>query len=187
LFIYFVILMTSGAGRIARSTAEAFTVFYEQYLPKIFKYVSYRVADRFLAEDITSIVFEKALTKFNQYDAEKAAISTWIFRIARNTLIDHFRAGVRETTVPLDEAIDMPVKDPSPEEAAISSEERRRLKACLARLSAPEQEIVSLKFSAEMTNRQIAGVLGLSESNVGVILYRAVRKMRKDFEGWSYG
>jgi RNA polymerase sigma factor (sigma-70 family) len=179
--------MTSGAGRIARSTAEAFTAFYEQYLPKIFKYVSYRVTDRFLAEDITSIIFEKALTKFNQYDAEKAAISTWIFRIARNTLIDHFRAGGREPTVPLDEAINAPVKDPTPEEAAINSEECRRLKRCIARLSAPEQEIVALKFSAEMTNRQIAGMLGLSESNVGVILYRAVRKMRKDFEGWSHG
>jgi len=184
LLIFFILLMASGAGRIARSTAEAFTAFYEKYLPKIYRYISYRVADRCLAEDITSVVFEKALTKFDQYDAEKAAVSTWVFRIARNTLIDHFRAGGREgTAVPLDEALDTPVKDPSPEEAAISAEECRQLKACVARLSPPEQEIISLKFSGEMTNRQIAAVLGLSESNVGVMLYRAVRKMRKDFEG----
>lgn len=185
--IFFIILMSSGAARVARGTVEAFSAFYEQYLPKIFKYISYRVTDKYLAEDITSIVFEKALTKFSQYDAEKAAISTWVFRIARNTLIDHFRASGRERTVPLDEALDTPGKNKSPEQAAIENEECQILNHCIAKLSPPEQEIVSLKFSAEMTNRQIAGMLGLSESNVGVILYRAVRKLRKDFEGWSHG
>jgi RNA polymerase sigma-70 factor (ECF subfamily) len=166
---------------------EAFTAFYQQYLPKVFKYVSYKVTDRSLAEDITSTVFEKALTKFNQYNEEKAAVSTWIFRIARNTLIDHFRANSRQRNVPLDEALDTPVNGLSPEQQAEDSEECRILHSCIKKLSAPEQEIVSLKFSAEMTNRQIAGVLGLSESNVGVILYRAVRKLRKDFEGWGHG
>jgi RNA polymerase sigma factor (sigma-70 family) len=81
----------------------------------------------------------------------------------------------------------VPVNDKTPEQAVIDEEESRMLKQCIRKLSAPEQEIVSLKFSAEMTNRQIAGVLGLTESNVGVILYRAVRKLRSDFEGWSHG
>jgi RNA polymerase sigma factor (sigma-70 family) len=185
--IFFILLMNSGAGKAAKSTVEAFTVFYEQYLPKVFKYISYRVTDKFLAEDITSTVFEKALTKFDQYDEEKAAVSTWIFRIARNTLIDHYRANSRAHNVPLEEALENPGGDPSPEQQAEASEESRILHGCVKKLTESEQEIVSLKFSAEMTNRQIAGVLGLSESNVGVILYRAVRKLRKDFEGWSHG
>jgi RNA polymerase sigma-70 factor (TIGR02952 family) len=185
--IIFIIMMSSDAGKAAINTVDAFTAFYEQYLPKIFRYISYRINDKYLAEDITSAVFEKALTKFNQYNAEKAAISTWIFRIARNTLIDHYRANSRAHTVHLDEALDTPEKDKSPEQAVIEEEESQMLKRCIAKLSPPEQEIVSLKFSAEMTNRQIAGLLGLSESNVGVILYRAVRKLRSDFEGWSHG
>jgi RNA polymerase sigma-70 factor (ECF subfamily) len=61
------------------------------------------------------------------------------------------------------------------------------LKRCIAKLTPHEQEIVSLKFSSEMTNRQIADMIGLSESNVGVILYRTVRKLRSEFEGWSHG
>jgi RNA polymerase sigma-70 factor, ECF subfamily len=185
--LLFLTTLSSEAGKAARGTVEAFTVFYQQYLPKIFKYVSYRVTDKFLAEDITSVVFEKALTKFNQYDAEKAAVSTWIFRIARNTLIDHFRADGRARNVPLEEALERPGGDPSPEQQAEATEESRILHGCIKKLTDSEQEIVSLKFSAEMTNRQIAGVLGISESNVGVILYRAVRKLRKDFEGWSHG
>jgi RNA polymerase sigma factor (sigma-70 family) len=185
--IIFVILMSTKAGKAVVNAVESFTAFYEQYLPKVFKYISYRINDKFLAEDITSVVFEKALTKFDQYDAEKAAMSTWIFRIARNTLIDHFRVSSRAHTVELDEALKVPVNDKTPEQAVIDEEESRMLKQCIRKLSAPEQEIVSLKFSAEMTNRQIAGVLGLTESNVGVILYRAVRKLRSDFEGWSHG
>ena len=175
------------AGRAAKNTVEAFTAFYQKFLPKVFKYVSYRVSDQFLAEDITSSVFEKALTKFDQYDEEKAALSTWVFSIARNTLIDHFRANARERNVPLEAAEEKPSEWLSPEQQAENSEECHILHGCLKKLTAPEQEIVSLKFSAEMTNRQIAGMLGLSESNVGVILYRAVRKLRKDFEGLSHG
>jgi RNA polymerase sigma-70 factor (ECF subfamily) len=185
--IIFIIMMSSDAGKAAVNAIEAFTAFYEQYLPKVFKYISYRINDKFLAEDITSVVFEKALTKFSQYNAEKAAFSTWIFRIARNTLIDHYRVNSREHTVQLDEALDTPENDKSPEQAVIEDEECRMLKRSIAKLSPPEQEIVSLKFSGEMTNRQIAGMLGLSESNVGVILYRAVRKLRSDFEGWENG
>jgi RNA polymerase sigma factor (sigma-70 family) len=185
--IIFIILMSSDAGKKAVSAIEAFAAFYEQYLPKIFRYISYRINDKFLAEDITSTVFEKALTRFDQYNAEKAAMSTWIFRIARNTLIDHYRVNSRTHTVQLDEALDTPENDKSPEQAVIEEEESQMLKRCIAKLSPPEQEIVSLKFSAEMTNRQIAAMLGLSESNVGVIIYRAVRKLRNEFEGLSHG
>jgi len=61
------------------------------------------------------------------------------------------------------------------------------LQVCLAGLPQQEQEIISLKFGAEMNNRQIAKVLGLSESNVGTKLYRAVRKLRDSFKGWQNG
>ncbi len=177
---------TETAG-VTGSVAAAFAAFYEQYLPKVFQYMSYRVTDKYLAEDLTSIVFEKALTKFSQYQPEKAAVSTWVFRIARNTLIDHFRASSRQRTVALDAALDKPGDAKSPEETAIENEASRMLRRCLTELPPHEREIVSLKFSAEMTNRQIADLLGLSESNVGVILYRTVRKLRSEFEGWQNG
>jgi len=185
--IIIIFMADTGAEKVAGGVAVAFAVFYEQYLPKIYQYMNYRVTDKYLAEDLTSVVFEKALTKFHQYNSEKAAISTWIFRIARNTLIDHFRARSREQTVPLDDNFDRPEDRNSPEETAIEEEESRMLKRCISKLAPHEQEIVTLKFSAEMTNRQIADLLGLSESNVGVILYRTVRKLRNEFEGWRNG
>jgi len=71
---------------VPSSTAELFGHLYEQYLPRIFQYVSYRVGDRTTAEDLTSDIFNKALTNFTKYDSRKAAFSTWVFSIARNTL-----------------------------------------------------------------------------------------------------
>lgn len=166
------------------TTAEIFAELYEEFLPKVFRYVSCRVADTHVAEDLTSVIFEKALTKFKSYSSEKAAFSTWVFSIARNTVIDHYRVGHKERFVQLDDAPDVPNGKASPEQQAIAAEETQNLQSHIARLSPQEQEIISLKFGAEMNNRQIAAMTGLGESNVGTIVYRAVRKLRDNFQGW---
>ena len=173
--------------KIGSSAAESFAELYEQYLPKVYRYVKYRITDTHLAEDLTSIVFEKALTKFKSYRSEKAGFSTWIFAIARNTLIDHYRVSHKEQTVPLGDPVRAGNPEISPEEEGEKAEEIQFLNGCIAQLSPPEQEIISLKFGAEMTNRQIARVLNLTESNVGIIIYRAVRKLRDNFRGKQNG
>jgi RNA polymerase sigma-70 factor, ECF subfamily len=167
--------------KIGSSAAETFAGLYEQYLPKVYRYVSYRITDTHTAEDLTSAVFEKALTKFNSYKADKAAFSTWIFTIARNTLTDHFRANQSHKTVLMEDPAAEAEPNYRPEEESEREEELQALRTCVARLSKSEQEIISLKFGAEMTNRQIAGMLSLSESNIGIIIYRAVRKLRDSF------
>ena len=167
--------------KIGSSAAETFAGLYEQYLPKVYRYVNYRITDTHMAEDLTSAVFEKALTKFNSYKADKAAFSTWIFTIARNTLTDHFRSSQSHKTVLMEDPAAAAEPVSRPDEESEKEEELQELRTCLARLSKSEQEIISLKFGAEMTNRQIAGMLSLSESNVGIIVYRAVRKLRDSF------
>jgi len=166
---------------------ETFVRLYEEYMPKVFRYMNYRVNDISVAEDLTSAVFEKVLTRLTSYRLDKASFSTWLFTIARNTVIDHYRTFSKKQTVPLDKAAEMSAANSSPEEEFSRKEERQRLKVCLAVLSAQEQDIVSFKFASELTNRQIANMIGLSESNVGTILYRAVRKLRDCFGGWQNG
>jgi RNA polymerase sigma-70 factor, ECF subfamily len=175
--------------RIGSSAAGAFAELYEQYLPKVFRYISYRIPDVSTAEDLTSVVFEKALTKFQSFRPDKSSFSTWIFTIAGNTLIDHYRVNSKSQTVQLDDpvAATVPASEISPEEESDRAEDILMLNSCLARLSSPEKEIISLKFGAEMTNRQIAKRLSLSESNVAVIIFRAVRKLRDDFRGKQNG
>ncbi len=183
MFIF--LMLAEIRDRLTESTAEAFARLYEQYLPKVFRYISYRITDKHMAEDLTSTVFEKALTKFRTYSSEKAGFSTWIFSIARNTLIDHYRVNQKDPNVPLESAVPVPAESTSIEEKMARDEECRILEMCLHQLSTNEQEIISLKFGAEMTNRQIARMIGLSESNVGIIVYRAVRKLRDNFNGWQ--
>jgi RNA polymerase sigma-70 factor (ECF subfamily) len=161
---------------------DTFAELYEEFLPKVFRYVQYKVNNVQLSEDLTSAIFEKALVHLNKYSSDKASFSTWIFSIARNTIIDYFRVQRKRETTSLDESIEIPSSDSSPEEELLKREELEKLHACLAQLPPDEQEIIRLKFGAELNNRQIARMLGLSESNVGTKLYRAVRKLRDGFQ-----
>jgi len=164
-----------------KSSRDAFAELYDEYLDKVYRYIQYRVNNMHLAEDLTSSVFEKALANFEKYSSDKASFSTWIFAIARNTVIDYYRVDGKRHTVPVEEAADKPSGDLSPEEEFEKKEEVRRLRTCLAQLPDEEQEIIRLKFGAELNNRQIAKILGMSESNVGTRLYRAVKKLRDGF------
>ena len=180
------VLMAWQTGPQPKSQGEAFATFYAEYLPKVFRYVSYRVNDQHTAEDLTSAVFEKALTKFEGYRAEKASFSTWVFTIARNTVIDYYRTHHRTEELGIEMAAVLADGDPVPGEAAERAEELRRLKYCLEMLSRAEKEIISLKFGAELTNRAIARQISLSESNIGVIVFRAVRKLKGCFGEWQH-
>jgi RNA polymerase sigma factor (sigma-70 family) len=165
--------------------AALFTQLYDEFMPKVFRYIIYWVNDKHTTEDLTSAVFEKALVKFKTFNVAKATFGTWIIAIARNTVIDYFRRNKRYET-DLDQALDIIDGDDSPDERIIKAEELRKLRLCMERLSAPEKEIISLKFGGELTNRAISRELRLSESNVGVIVFRAVRKLR-DCIGWQNG
>ncbi len=172
------------AGR-QESQRETFARLYDEYMPKVYRYIYYRVNDTPLCEDLTSSVFEKALVNFGRYSSDKASFSTWVFSIARNTLIDHYRA--QRPVAPIEAAAGMPSQAPSPHETASRHEEMRRLNECISALSTEDQEIVRLKFAGELNNRQIARVTGLTESNVGTRLFRAIRKLRESFGEASNG
>jgi RNA polymerase sigma factor (sigma-70 family) len=164
---------------------SGFTALYEEHMAYVFRYINYRVGNRNEAEDLTSVVFEKALAAFDRYDRRKSAPQTWLLTIARNTVTDHLRKSSRRKNMPLDDAVGVKSLDPSPPEETERQEEYQRLQFCLAALPQREQEIISLKFGAELNNRQIASAVGLSENNVGTILFRAIGKLRNCFEGWS--
>jgi len=179
--------MTDNSPAQQENIFSSFARLYEEHMAYVFRYISYRVGNQTVAEELTSTVFEKALEAFRKYDKEKASPRTWLIAIARNTVIDHFRKASTRNTVPLQEAIAVESGDPSPQEATERKEELQRLRFCYETLAQREQEIVSLKFGAEFTNRYIATALGLSETNVGQILYRAVCKLRNCVKDWFNG
>jgi RNA polymerase sigma-70 factor (ECF subfamily) len=169
------------------TTAVSFTRLYEENVTYIYRYINYRVGNRDEAEELTSAVFEKALTAFKTYNREKAAPRTWLITIARNTVTDYLRKSSKAGTVKLESALGVESSDPLPEETTEKQEELKRLKFCFELLAPHEQEIVSLKFGAELKNRRIALILDLTENNVGTILYRAVGKLRSCVRDWFNG
>jgi RNA polymerase sigma-70 factor (ECF subfamily) len=147
---------------------------YAEQLPRIYNYFRYRVgADD--AEDLTSETFEKAWRGRHTYRRDLGAFTTWLYAIARNVAIDHFRRRVAHE--PLDAASHVAAPG-SPELDAIRESDRRRVALLLAALDERSREIIALRYGSGLTNRAIARLVGLSESNVGTILHRAIAELR---------
>jgi RNA polymerase sigma-70 factor (ECF subfamily) len=164
----------------ASANAAAFAALYDHYFSRVYNYVRYRLPDTDTADDITAQVFERALTHLGSYQAEKAPFSAWLFTIARNAVNDHLRAQQRRRWLSLDVLWNWSSAEPQPGEVVVEHELQDELLAAVVRLGSRERDLIGLKFAAGLTNRRIAELTGLSESNVGIILYRAVRRLRSD-------
>jgi RNA polymerase sigma-70 factor (ECF subfamily) len=148
---------------------------YARELPRIYNFFRYRVGDGAVAEDLTSVTFEKAWRARARYRRDLAKFSTWLFTIARNVATDHFRRARVE--VPLEEGLDRQATG-TPEDEAVRRSDFERLTALLAGLPERERELLALKYGAGLSNREIARATGLSESNIGTIVHRAIGTLR---------
>jgi RNA polymerase sigma-70 factor (ECF subfamily) len=164
----------------AQATEEEFERFYQEELPRVYNFFRYRFGDGPLAEDLTSETFERAWKHRERYKRDLSSLSTWIFTIARNLAIDHYRKKDGETS--LAEAVDLPSNEMPMDEMAQQRAEYARLSVLLAGLADRDRELVALKYGAGLTNRAIADLSGLSESNVAVILHRVIHALRDEWE-----
>ena len=148
---------------------------FERYYPAVFRYFRYRGADPETANDLASSTFEQALKNLSSYDPHKGQIQTWLFAIAHNLGINHWKA--EKQTAPLDD--DLPIPDDPPlEQGLILIQDKEQVLQALQFLDLRAREILALKFGGLLSNRQIARLTNLTESNVGVILYRSILKLR---------
>ncbi len=172
--------VSQAKGPDAAPSAEEIAELYRAYLPRILNYIRLRVDGQSLAEDLTAAVFERALTR--QHTLRKwEAFGAWLFRIAHNVVAGYYRQ--RRPTLPLDWVANQAVEGvPSPEEAAVRSEELGRLRAAIATLPEREQEIVRLKFGAGLGNQDIAQIMGLKPGHVAVLVFRALQKLRAELD-----
>ena len=163
-------------GRRAKTAEVDWEDVYEEVLPKVYNYFRYRFFDNSVAEELTSETMTRAWQSRGRYDAEKAAFSTWVLGIARFVAIDEFREHA-DQAFPLDD-IEPISQDAFIEDQMESRQKIEELKTFLEQLSPQEQEIISLKYAGGLTNRAIAGLLEMSESNVGTMLHRCMKKLR---------
>jgi len=157
----------------------AFVTLYDRYFHRIYNYMRVRILDPELADDLTAQVFERAFKNIHTYRPESAPFGGWLFAIARNALSDHLRATRRRQFFSLDILRSSPAEKSALEDGFIQRESHQELLHSMSRLSERERDLVGMKFYGGLSNRQIAELSGLSESNVGVILYRAMHRLRE--------
>jgi RNA polymerase sigma-70 factor, ECF subfamily len=154
--------------------AGSFDALYRATADDLYAYVATLVRDRAAAEDVVAAAFERAYRRQRSYDARRGSRRQWLFGIARHAALDELRRRRRVATL---------VADPgAPEPAAGEAADpvrRATVRAALAGLEPRDRELVALKFFAGLDNAEIAGVLGISPSNAGTRVHRAVQRLRE--------
>ena len=161
------------------SSAVDFEALYQRELPRLYNFFRYQLGDDQLAEDLTAATFEKAWKHRDRYRADLASFATWLFTIARRIAADHYRS--HRPAVSLDD-VSLVSDGHVVEDTAQKHADFAFLATLLARLAERERELVALKYGAGLTNRAIASISGLSESNVSTILHRVTKQLREEWE-----
>ncbi|OIO01779.1 MAG: hypothetical protein AUJ51_07665 [Elusimicrobia bacterium CG1_02_56_21] len=159
-----------------------FTELYDRYFSKVYNYVRYHVGLAAEADDITGKIFEAALHRFGTYKEERGPLQAWLFGIARNAVIDWARARNRRAEVSLEDSGYPAGNEPRPDAAFEKKEEAALILEAVGALDDRSKDVIALKFSSGLNNREIAVITGLGESNVGILIFRAVKKMQSRIE-----
>jgi RNA polymerase sigma-70 factor (ECF subfamily) len=151
---------------------------YDQHVWDVYGFLAYRVTRRHDADDLTQLTFERALRAWGRFDPDRATPSTWLLAIARNVLIDHWRADRSGDHDELDP--DAPGVPSQPLGADLGLDPA--LERALHLLSDREREIIALRFGADLTGQQIAEVCDSSLAAVQQSLSRSLRRLRAALE-----
>ena len=173
-----------GIGRkAADGYQQAFIRAYECHYTKLLAYIYSRVGNVELAKDLTAEVFEKAYVKGHSV-REAAAYTTWLFMIAKNVVIGHYRRQKREANGlnKVKDSVWLSERPADPEADTLRGEAVSSLMRHLRRLSDRDQELLALKFEGELSYGEISCVLKLSEVNVRVSIFRALKRLRNLME-----
>lgn len=172
--------------KLAKTDDDAFAALYNRYFPKIYGFVLKRVGQREIAEDIVSAIFTEAFVHLENYEDRHFTFGAWLYKIATNKLIDHYRRENRRKVVAIDEISDRNLSDGAFTQA--SDVDRIFLTKTVSKVmnEMPEkyQKVLCLKFFSELSNGEIAAVLGVSANSAGVLLYRSLKKFKKLYESY---
>lgn len=157
--------------------SEAFGLLYDGYIERIYRYVYFRVTDEQTAEDLTSQVFFKAWENIGRYKPGGAPFIAWLYTIARNAVIDHFRT--RKETVALEEVSSLSSDGLAPDEVVERQFEAESLQEAIRTLTEEQQQVVILKFIVGMSTDEIANQLGKRASAIRALQMRALQSLAR--------
>lgn len=169
---------TERVRRATQGDPEAFAGLYETYVGRVFRFMAARVEDDAAAEDLTAATFMKAWDHLPRYHLGDAPFGAWLFRIARNTVIDHYRA--RRPTASLDSLRALP--DPAPTPADYDPLEAERVRSALLRLTPDQCEVLRLRFFDGLSTEEIGRHLGKRPGAIRALQLRGLRALAEELE-----
>ncbi len=154
---------------------EAFGEIYERYYNGVYRYIFYRVGEPGLAEDLTMEVFVKSMEAIDSFSFRGVPFSAWLYRIASNLVVDHFRRQPAKTAISLEEKLVSSIEAPT---KFLDSEfTHDALRRALSELTDDQQQVVILKFVDGLSNLEVARILGKTEGAVKSLQHRALSSL----------
>ena len=163
-------------ARARRGDRRAIGEIYERYFDAIYQFIRWRVDDPAVAEDLTSEVFIKLLSALQSSAAPADSLRGWLFRVARNSLYDHYQRPVPTTS--LDEALPL-AADADTEAQFIRATEVERVQHALRTLAVDQQEVLILRFGQMLNLEATADSMGKSVSAIKSLQFRAINSLRR--------
>ncbi len=160
---------------------EAFGKIYDLLVDQIYRYVYYRVQGEEV-EDIVETVFLKVWENIRQYKPQKKSFSAWVFRIAHNLVVDHYRASKDRVYDQLDPELPDQSRQHNPIKSVQSTFDNEVLKRALGKMKKQYRDIILYKFINELSNYEIAEILGKSEGSLRILQFRALKILKKELE-----
>ena len=161
-----------------KGESSAFGALYDEYQPKIYRFILFKVSRREEAEDLTHQVFLNAWLNIETYKHRGHPFSSWLYRIARNQIIDHYRT--RKEDVPLEHAAEEKVIDM----AALADEVEMKLQmeavfSAIRGLRSDYQDVLIMRFIEDLSLKETAEAVGKSEGAVKLMQHRAMQELKE--------
>lgn len=161
---------------------DALAAIYDRYEAKIFSYVFHRVGDANVAQDLTAQVFLRMLEAIQHEQAWRSSFSGWLYRIAHNLVIDHYRSRGRTNQVSFEDTPMLVATTQDPFAAAETQWTAEALRTAINRLTEEQAQIVTLRFLEGLSIADVAAATGKTEGAVKALQYRAVMSLRRLLE-----
>ena len=165
--------------RASRADPEALGALYDRYVGRIYSYIYHRVGQADLAEDLTAQVFARMLEAIREGRGWRTSFSGWLYRIAHNLVIDHYRRRGRATFVELEEAQPIVADEADPVRKVEARLESEHLRAALGKLTEEQAEVIELRFLDEFSIAEVAAMMDKTEGAIKALQYRAVLALRR--------
>lgn len=167
----------SSGREAAQATADTLAASYDEYYDRIARYAYVRTGNRDVAEDLAGEVFVRAVESIDSYRDQGVPLGAWLFRIARNLVIDHYRRSANRRHEPLDAAYAVAgADDPIAEtEHALSM---KAVRAAMALLNPAQQEVITLRFLGELSAEEAGAIMGRTPGAIRELQRTAMKALR---------